>query len=75
MKRTRHILIILGLFLLVTGCGTQRKVRSLHLNAAKATLALAQEQDFIPDIRRDMTARRDTFTVRDGDREILILVE
>ena len=73
MKHKCHILSLLCLFLLITGCGTQRKVKSLHLNAAKATLALAQEQDFIPDIRRDMTARRDTFTVMDGDREILIM--
>ena len=73
MKHKRHILFLLAVFLLITGCGTQRKVRSLHQNAAKATLALAQEQDFIPDIRRDMTARRDTFTVMDGDREILIM--
>ena len=73
MKNSHHIFVLLAAFLLITGCGTQRKVRSLHLNAAKATLALAQEQDFIPDIRRDMTARRDTFTVRDGDREILIM--
>ena len=73
MKHNRHILFLLAVFLLITGCGTQRKVRSLHQNAAKATLALAQEQDFIPDIRRDMTARRDTFTVMDGDREILIM--
>ena len=73
MKHNRHILFLLAVFLLITGCGTQRKVRSLHQNAAKATLALAQEQDFIPDIRRDTTARRDTFTVMDGDREILIM--
>ena len=73
MKHSLHIPILLAGILLIGGCGTQRKVRSLHQNAAKATLALAQEQDFIPDIRRDMTARRDTFTVMDGDREILIM--
>ena len=73
MKNSHHIFVLLAAFMLITGCGTQRKVKSLHQNAAKATLALAQEQDFIPDIRRDMTARRDTFTVMDGDREILIM--
>ena len=57
----------------VVTIGTQKKIRDLHLNAAKATLALAQEQDFIPDIRREMVAKRDTFTVKDGDREILIM--
>ena len=70
--RTRIYVVTIGI-ILFSACGTQKKVRNLHLNAAKATLALAQEQDFIPDIRREMVAKRDTFTVKDGDREILIM--
>ena len=73
MKHRHHILILLTGLIIASSCGTQKKVRNLHLNAAKATLALAQEQDFIPDIRREMVAKRDTFTVKDGDREILIM--
>ena len=73
MKHRHHILILLTVLIIASSCGTQKKVRNLHLNAAKATLALAQEQDFIPDIRREMVAKRDTFTVKDGDREILIM--
>ena len=68
MKHRHHILILLTGLIIASSCGTQKKVRNLHLNAAKATLALAQEQDFIPDIRREMVAKRDTFTVKDGDR-------
>ena len=59
--------------MLASGCATSRKVRTLQTSGPRASIALAQEQDFIPDIRRDMTARRDTFTVMDGDREILIM--
>ena len=73
MKHSHHILLPVCLFLLLTGCGTQKKVRNLHLNAAKATLALAQEQDFIPNVPSEVTAKRDTFTVMDGDKEILIM--
>ena len=70
--RTRIYVVTIGI-ILFSACGTQKKIRDLHLNAAKATLALAQEQDFIPDIRKEMVAKRDTFTVKDGDREILIM--
>ena len=65
MKHRHHILILLTGLIIASSCGTQKKVRNLHLNAAKATLALAQEQDFIPDIRKEMVAKRDTFTVKD----------
>ena len=70
--KTSIYVVTIGM-MLISGCSTQKKVRNLHLNAAKATLALAQEQDFIPDIRKEMVAKRDTFTVKDGDREILIM--
>ena len=70
--RTRIYVVTIGI-ILFSACGTQKKIRNLHLNAAKATLALAQEQEFIPDIRKEMVAKRDTFTVKDGDREILIM--
>lgn len=70
--RTRIYVVTIGI-ILFSACGTQKKIRDLHLNAAKATLALAKEQDFIPDIRKEMVAKRDTFTVKDGDREILIM--
>ena len=70
--RTRIYVVTIGI-ILFSACGTQKKIRDLHLNAAKAILALAQEQEFIPDIRKEMVAKRDTFTVKDGDREILIM--
>ena len=60
-----------------TLCGSllrpQRRVRALQSGTVRPSLTLTREQDFIPDIRKDLRARRDTFTVRDGDREILIM--
>ena len=73
MKRIYYIFLAIALPLLVAGCASGRKVKSLRSGTYRPTLTLAREQDFIPDIRKDMTAQRDTFVVRDGDREILIM--
>ncbi len=51
----------------------QRKMRALNRGELNVSLSLAQEQDFIPDIRRDTVARRDTLTIQDGDKTILIM--
>ena len=48
-------------------------MKDLRSGTYRPTLSLAREQDFIPDIRKEMTAQRDTFVVRDGDRVILIM--
>ena len=73
MKRIYYIFLAIALPLLITGCASGRKVKSLRSGTYRPTLSLAREQDFIPDIRKDMAAQRDTFVVRDGDREILIM--
>ena len=73
MKRIYYIFLAIALPLLVAGCASGRKVKSLRSDTFRPTLTLAREQDFIPDIRKDMAAHRDTFVVRDGDREILIM--
>ena len=73
MKRIYYIFLAIALPLLVAGCASGRKVKSLRSGTYRPTLTLAREQDFIPDIRKDMAAQRDTFVVRDGDREILIM--
>lgn len=59
--------------LLISGCATSRKVRTLQISEPRASISLPREQDFIPDISKDMTARRDTFVIRDGDKEIIIM--
>lgn len=73
MKRFYHLLIIATLSLVIAGCSAQRKIRTLQSGTVRPSLTLAREQDYIPDIRKDMVAQRDTFIVRDGDREVLIM--
>ena len=73
MKRIYYIFLAIALPVLVAGCASGRKVKDLRSGTYRPTLSLAREQDFIPDIRKEMTAQRDTFVVSDGDREILIM--
>ena len=73
MKRIYYIFLAIALPVLVAGCASGRKVKDLRSGTYRPTLSLAREQDFIPDIRKEMTAQRDTFVVMDGDREILIM--
>ena len=72
----RHILSALSLLSLVSllfSCGTVRQERELSRSAAKVSLTLSREQDFLPDVTRDTVARRDTFTVQDGERTLTIM--
>ena len=73
MSQSRHIVIPLLIIMLTAGCATSRKVRTLHISEPRASISLPQEQDFIPDIRKETKAQRDTFVVKDGDREIIIM--
>ena len=73
MKRIYYIFLAVALPLLVAGCASGRKMKTLKSGTVRPSLALTKEQDFIPDIRKDMKAQRDTFVVRDGDKEILIM--
>ena len=73
MKRIYYIFLAIALPLLIAGCASGRKMKTLKSGTVRPSLALTKEQDFIPDIRKDMKAQRDTFVVRDGDKEILIM--
>ena len=73
MKRISYVFLAGALSLLIAGCASQRKMKSLQSGTVRPSLTLAREQDYIPDIRKDMVAQRDTFIVRDGDREVLIM--
>ena len=59
--------------LVVFSCASQHKLKTLQSGTVRPSLSLTEEQDFIPDIRKDMVAQRDTFIVKDGDREVLIM--
>ena len=71
MKRIYYIFLAVALTLLVAGCASQRKMKTLQSGTIRPSLALTKEQDFIPDIRKDLKAQRDTFVIKDGDKEIL----
>ncbi len=71
--RGSYIISVLITVALCGSCSLQRKVKHLQSGTAEVSLALAQEQDFIPGIRRDTVARRDTFSIKDGEKTILIM--
>ena len=71
--KSNIVFISLSVILLLAGCASQNKMKALQSGAYKPSLTLAREQDYIPDIRKDMKAQRDTFVVKDGDKEILIM--
>ena len=73
MKRIYYIFLAIALPLLVAGCASGRKMKTLKSGTVRPSLALTKEQDFIPDIRKDLKAQRDTFVIKDGDKEILIM--
>ena len=73
MKRILYIFLAVAIPFAVVSCASQRKMKTLQSGTIRPSLTLTKEQDFIPDIRKDLKAQRDTFVVRDGDREILIM--
>ena len=58
---------------MVASCASQHKMKALQSGAYRPSLTLAQEEDYIPDIRTEMKVQRDTFVVKDGDREFIIM--
>ena len=58
---------------MVASCASQHKMKALQSGAYRPSLSLAREQEYIPDIRTDMKAQRDTFVIKDGDKEIIIM--
>ena len=73
MKRIYYIFLAIALPFLIAGCASGRKMKTLKSGTVRPSLALTKEQDFIPDIRKDLKAQRDTFVIKDGDKEILIM--
>ena len=73
MKRIFRIFLAVAMPLAVFSCASQHKLKTLQSGTVRPSLSLTKEQDFIPDIRKDLKAQRDTFVVRDGDKEILIM--
>ena len=73
MKRIYTIFLAVALLSLVASCASQHKMKALQSGAYRPSLTLAREQEYIPDIRKDLKAQRDTFVIKDGDKEIIIM--
>ena len=73
MKRIAYIFLAIAIPFAVVSCASQRKMKTLQSGTIRPSLTLTKEQDFIPDIRKDLKAQRDTFVIKDGDKEILIM--
>ena len=73
MKRIAYIFLAIAIPFAVVSCASQRKMKTLQSGTVRPSLSLTKEQDFIPDIRKDLKAQRDTFVIKDGDKEILIM--
>ena len=72
MTSRGHIIFLLA-FLILCSCSVSKKVKHLQSGAVRPSLSLAKEQDYIPDIQQDVKVQRDTFVVKDGDKEIIIM--
>lgn len=60
----------------VSSCATRRKLANLMSedSTANVQLALANEADYLPEMKNDLKASRDTLTVKDDDgREFLLM--
>ena len=60
----------------VSSCATRRKLANLMSEDSTAIvqLALANEADYLPEMKNDLKASRDTLTVKDDDgREFLLM--
>ena len=73
MCKVNILLFTVTMSLLITSCASQSKMKALQSGAYRPSLTLAQEEDYIPEIRTEVKAQRDTFIVKDGDRELIIL--
>lgn len=72
-----YILFVTLALTFINSCATRRKLMNL-INATDSTanvqLALAKEADYLPEMKNDLNASRDTLTVKDDDgREFLLM--
>ena len=73
MCKVNLLLFTVTMSLLITSCASQSKMKALQSGVYRPSLTLAQEEDYIPEIRTEVKAQRDTFIVKDGDRELIIM--
>ena len=73
----KYLLFAAVALAVVSSCATRRKLMNL-VNASDSTatvqLALAKEADYLPEMKNNLSASRDTLTVKDDDgREFLLM--
>ena len=73
----KYLLFAAVALAVLSSCATRRKLMNL-VNASDSTatvqLALAKEADYLPEMKNDLSASRDTLTVKDDDgREFLLM--
>lgn len=72
----KYIFIAVVALSVVSSCATRRKLANLMSedSTANVQLALANEADYLPEMKNDLKASRDTLTVKDDDgREFLLM--
>ena len=58
MKRIFDIFLAIALLIMVASCASQHKMKALQSGAYRPALTLAQEEDYIPDISKEMKTQR-----------------
>lgn len=74
MRKSR-IIFFLIIAAVVASCATERKIERMRTGEISAKLALTREQDFIPDIDKNLIAKRDTLKVTDLEGNEVILMK
>ncbi len=72
----KYIFVAVVALAVVSSCATRRKLANLMSedSTANVQLALANEADYLPEMKNDLKASRDTLTVKDDDgREFLLM--
>lgn len=72
----KYIFIAVVALSVVSSCATRRKLANLMSedSTTNVQLALANEADYLPEMKNDLKASRDTLTVKDDDgREFLLM--
>lgn len=73
--RESRIIFFLIIAAVVASCATERKIERMRTGEISAKLALTREQDFIPDIDKNLIAKRDTLKVTDLEGNEVILMK
>lgn len=66
--------VLVFIAILMTACATRQKLNHMKDRRMIASLTLAKEQDFVPDLQHDLIAKKDTIKVTDDDGNEFLLM-